>query len=140
MPSLRSEKAIQFAISLVVSMLAMAFYNYLDDFMIKVFEESTLPSSKCSPGMVILSKGWTSRKVRLWKFEGWGSRIRPATPITKNSQFCWTYTLSKKDTPICLLWSKIRVLWANCNIKGTYRLHINCKQITYKLPNMKCHE
>jgi len=50
MPSLRSEKAIQFAISLVVSMLAMAFYNYLDDFMIKVFEESTLPSSKCSPG------------------------------------------------------------------------------------------
>ena len=52
MPSLRSEKAIQFAISLVVSMLAMALYNYLDDFMIKVFEESTLPSSKCSPGMV----------------------------------------------------------------------------------------
>ena len=50
MPFPSSERAIQFAISLVMSMLAMASYNYVDNFMIIVSEESTLVSSRCSPG------------------------------------------------------------------------------------------
>jgi len=50
MPFPSSERAIQFAISLVMSMVAMASYNYVDNFMIIVSEESTLVSSRCSPG------------------------------------------------------------------------------------------
>jgi len=50
MPFPSSERAIQFAISLVMSMVAMASYYYVDNFMILVSEESTLVSSRCSPG------------------------------------------------------------------------------------------
>jgi len=50
MPFPSSERAIQFAISLVMSMVAMASYYYVDNFMTLVSEESTLVSSRCSPG------------------------------------------------------------------------------------------
>ena len=50
MPFPSSERAIQFAISLVMSIVAMASYSYVDNFMIIVSEESTSISSRCSPG------------------------------------------------------------------------------------------
>ena len=52
MPLPSSERAIQFAISLVMSMVAMTCYNYIDEnFMIITSGDSTwFSSSKCSPG------------------------------------------------------------------------------------------